>query len=430
MIEVSSEIGRLRRVLVHRPGLEIDRMIPALMDELLFDDILFGEVARREHERFTAILAVAEVEVLDAIDLLGDVLEAPAARNATLAALDQIYGVPSELIPVLEDLDPDDLAEALVGGVLVGGVGQRRHRSIFDLPPLPNYFFQRDPQFVLGRRVVIASMATDAREREPFLARMLFGHHPELETRGPMLVIEPPPSMRPTFDPGFCYPTIEGGDVLVPYPDTVLVGISERTNKRGARLLAEQLRAANSDFQHMILVELPRGRSYMHLDTVFTFIDHDSCLAYEPVIIPGGHQTSTAFRIDLTSDDLNQHMHGSLPAALAAAGHEIEVVPCGGSDDLISQAREQWTDGANAFAIAPGVILMYQRNRRTIAELADRGWRVVSDEDILDREVPLLGQGPTVVALPDNELSRARGGPRCMSMPLRRDAIAGPQEGA
>jgi arginine deiminase len=423
MIEVNSEIGRLRRVLVHKPGAEIDRMIPALMDELLFDDILFGEVARHEHERFTSILEAAGVEVLDAIDLLGDVLEAPAARAAALAALEEIYGVPSELIPVFEDQDADDLAEALVGGVLVGGVRQRRHRSIFDLPPLPNYFFQRDPQFVLGRRVVISSMATDAREREPFLARMLFGHHPELETSEPMMVIEPPTSMRPTFDPGFCYPTIEGGDVLVPYEDTVLVGISERTNKRGARVLAEHLRSAGSEFAHMVLVEIPRSRSYMHLDTVFTFIDEDTCLAYEPVIVAKGHQTASAYRIDLTSDDLDMTMHRSLPHALAAAGHEIDVVPCGGSDDLIAQAREQWTDGANAFAIAPGVILLYQRNRQTVAELKRRGWRVITDVDVLEKEVPVLGQGPTVVTLPDNELSRARGGPRCMTMPLKRDAL-------
>ena len=423
MIEVNSEIGRLRRVLVHQPGPEIDRMIPALMDELLFDDILFGEVARQEHSRFTAILAAAGVEVLDAVDLLADVLEAPAARNAALAALEEIYGVPSELMPVLGDLQPDDLADALVGGVLVGGVRQRRHRSIFDLPPLPNYFFQRDPQFLLGSRVVISSMATDAREREPFLARMLFGHHPELETRGPMLVIEPPPSMRPTFDPGFCYPTIEGGDVLVPYEDTVLVGISERTNQRGARVLAEQLRGAASGFRHMILVELPRSRSYMHLDTVFTFIDHDTCLAYQPVIGPGGHQTATAYRIDLDDADLEMTMHHSLPAALASCGHEIEVVPCGGGEDLIAQAREQWTDGANAFAVAPGVILIYQRNRHTLAELARRGWRVLHDDDVLEKGLPVLGEGPTVIALPDNELSRARGGPRCMTMPLLRDAL-------
>lgn len=421
MIEVNSEIGQLRQVLVHRPGLEIDRMIPALMDELLFDDILFGEVARREHQRFTEVLAAAGVEVLDSTDLLAEVLEGPAARAATLGALEAIYGVPSELVPVLEDMDAAELTRALVGGVLVGTVAQRRKRSIFDLPPLPNYFFQRDPQFVLGRRVVISSMATDARDREPFLARMIFGNHPRLDTGEPMLVIEPPPDMQPTFDPGFCYPTIEGGDVLVPYPDTVLVGISERTNKRGARVLAKQLRAAGTGFRHMILVDLPRSRSYMHLDTVLTFIDHDTCLAYEPVVAAGGHQTAAAYRVDLTSDDLDMVMHRSLAHALAAVGHGIDLVPCGGRGDLIAQAREQWTDGANAFAVAPGVILLYQRNHRTIAELADRGWRVVTDVDVLERGAPVLGAGRTVVALPDNELSRARGGPRCMTMPLRRD---------
>lgn len=421
MIHVDSEIGPLRRVLVHRPGTEIDRMIPSMMETLLFDDILFGEAARDEHRRFTEVLAAAGAEVLDAEDLLAEVLEGSEARGSLLEELERDFGAPPELMPELARVEPGELARILVGGLPVGTVAPLRRRSFYDLAPLPNYFFQRDPQVVLGRQVVISSMATDAREREPLLARTLFRHHPALADHERLLAIEHPPALAPSFDPACSYPTLEGGDVLVPYSDTLLVGISERSNRRGAEVLAEQLRQAPTGFRHMILVDLPRDRSTMHLDTVFTFVDEGLCLGYLPVVMPGHHQTAPAYRVDLSRAELTFTIRPSLPDALADIGHPVEVIPCGGGDDPIAQAREQWTDGANAVAVAPGVILLYQRNHRTLEELRGRGWRILGDEQVTSGSAPLLGQGPTVVVLPDNELSRARGGPRCMTMPLTRD---------
>lgn len=423
MLSVHNEIGRLRRVLVHLPGQEIDRMIPSMMEELLFDDILFGEAAREEHRRFAEVLRAAGVEVLDPEELLVECLQEVSAREDLLRELEEEYGAPPELMPMLAEMDPEELARALIGGVPVGTVTQRRRRRFYDLAPIPNYFFQRDPQMVLGNQVVISSMATDAREREPLLARTLFRHHPKLSGERPLFEIEHPPHLAPTYDPAFSYPTLEGGDVLVPFPDTLLVGISERSNRRGAEVLAGHLQRSGSGFRHLILVELPKNRSYMHLDTVFTFVDEGACLAYEPVIQAGHHQSAHAYRVDLTCSELSFTVSPSLPEALAEIGHEVEILPCGGSGDTIVQAREQWTDGANAFALAPGVILLYRRNRGTVEELKRRGWRVLSDEDVLEGGQPVLDQGPTVVVLPDNELSRARGGPRCMTMPLEREAI-------
>jgi arginine deiminase len=420
---VESEIGRLRRVLVHRPGGEIDRMIPAMMEELLFDDILFGEAARAEHLRFTAVLEAAGAEVLDAEVLLAEVLAEEAPRRALLECLETEYGEPPELTPQLAAMEAAELARVLIAGLPVGTVPQGRRRRFYDLSPVPNYFFQRDPQVVIGGHVMISSMATDAREREPLLAQTLFRHHPALSGHASLFAIEHPPHLAPDFDPAFSYPTLEGGDVLVPFADTVLVGISERSNRRGAEILAERLGRSSTAFRHLILVELPKNRSYMHLDTVFTFVDRGTCLAYEPVIQPGHHQSCHAYYADLQRDELSFSMRRSLPDALAAIGHPVDIVPCGGGGDLVDQAREQWTDGANAFAVAPGVILLYRRNRRTVEELGARGWRVLSDEDVLERGEPVVGRGPTVVVLPDNELSRARGGPRCMTMPLERDSL-------
>jgi arginine deiminase len=217
-------------------------------------------------------------------------------------------------------------------------------------------------------------------------------------------------------------PTLEGGDVLVASPEVLLLGLSERTNRRGAEALGEELRARQTSFRHLIVVELPPRRSFMHLDTVFTFIDRDLCLAYLPVVEPGRSQSAHAYHVDLEAAHLTFRLAPSLREALAEVGIRPEIVPCGGAEDRILQEREQWTDGANAFAIEPGVVVLYRRNRRTVEELAQRGWRVLDAEQVAGG-APVTGRGPTVVTLWANELSRARGGPRCMTMPLEREPL-------
>lgn len=419
-IQVHSEIGRLRRVLVHRPGREIDRMVPSMMESLLFDDILFGDDAREEHEAFRRVLEIAGAEVLDPQDLLAEVLAEEGPRRAMLAELEADYGASPALIARLSDLDPRALAATLVEGV-ISPFPEVARRDIFDLVPVPNYFFQRDPLLSLGDRVVVSSMATDAREREPLLNRMVLRHHPRFVGAN-VSEIDVPPSGAPQHDPHFPYPTLEGGDVLLASEEIVCIGVSERTNGRGVDVFAQLLRARPGKFRHLVLVELPSSRSYMHLDTVFTFIDHGLCLAHMPVIEPGRSRSARVFYVDLTSRELTYAVRPSLLAALADLGLDLEVVPCGGADAL-DQEREQWTDGANAFAVAPGVILLYRRNRRTMEELSRRGWRILEAEDVIAGRVALLGEGPTVVSLLDNELSRARGGPRCMTMPLEREAL-------
>jgi arginine deiminase len=423
---VHSEIGRLRRVMLHRPGEEIDRMVPSMMERLLFDDILYGDEAREEHDRFRAIFERAGIEVVGAQDLLAGALASGDPREELLAELETQYDVPRPVVERLGALAPDALAAALVAGLRSDtepGEGPPFGR-FFDLEPVPNYFFQRDPQAVVGERVMIASMATEARAREPLLARTIFRHHPDFAGRVPLVEVDRPHHAARPDRPeprAFPYPDLEGGDVLVASAETLLVGLSERTNRRGIEALAEYLRTEETSFRHLILAELPARRACMHLDTVFTLIDHDTCLAYLPVVHPGGAESAHAYAVDLTARELTFTLRPSLLGALADVGLPLDVVPCGGSADLIEQQREQWTDGANAFALAPGVIVSYRRNRRTLDELDHRGWRVLSEDDVVEGGEEVFGRGRTVVTLSGNELSRARGGPRCMTAPLVRD---------
>ncbi len=419
-LRVDSEIGRLRRVLVHRPGLEIDRMVPTMMEQLLFDDILDGDAARREHGTFRQVLRRAEVEVLTAGDLLAATLEGEPARAAALAGLAAL-GAPADVCDRLAGHSPTELAAELIEGVRSDGCSAGARRRSFDLPPVPNYFFQRDPQVVLGDRVLISSMATAAREREPLMAALLFEHHPELAGAHPPLLMSPELGETRTDGRVHPRPRLEGGDVLVASPDILLVGISQRTSRLGVERLAERLRDAGCQFHHLILAELPARRAYMHLDTVFTLIDRDCCLAYLPVVEGGGPESALVYRVELDGAKLSYTRCPPLLETLAELGLELEVVPCGGGDDLIHQEREQWTDGANAFTIAPGVILLYRRNRRSAAALAARGWRVLTENEVLAGDEPVLGAGRTVITFSAPELSRARGGPRCMTMPLERE---------
>ncbi len=423
-LAIASEIGRLRSVMIHRPGLEIDRMVPSMMEELLFDDILYGDRAREEHLRLQRLIEFVADEVVLVRDLLVEVLGDADARRAILDELRAATSLPDEVLRELDAAEPAELAGHLIEGIVRPNVSALPADSarLYLLTPVPNLFFQRDPAVVIGDRVAISTMATEARAREPLIASWVFRHHPrfrDADGQPPLL-----DGSDEATDHRARPPSIEGGDVLVAREDILLVGVSARTERGAIRRLATQLKQRQSPIRKILLVDIPKARSFMHLDTVFTLVDRDACLVYEPAVAPGGVEEVDVYQVDLEKREVSYTAKDSLLDALAGAGMELTPIRCGG-EDPIAQQREQWTDGANAFALAPGVILCYERNVRTAEELARIGWEVVYEDDLLlgKREVKLTDGKRYAIMCEGHELSRARGGPRCMTMPLQRDPL-------
>jgi arginine deiminase len=419
-LHVTSEIGRLKSVLVHLPGREIDLMVPPMMAQLLFDDILYGQVAREEHRRFQQLIRFIADDVFDLQDMLEEVLEDEDVKNHIVRDLGKRNRLSRRLIGQLLDEPPAALAEVLISGI--ARETESGELPQFDLYPIPNLFFMRDPQIVLGDRVVISSMATQARRRESLLSKYVFENHPHFKRQDPFWVdfmaTEPERPMSKKV------PTLEGGDVLIPRRDLLLVGVTERTNKGGVEALMRSLKDANAGVNSVIIVDIPRQRSFMHLDTIFTFINRHECLIYPPVILPSGSQAATVTTVDLTKKTFKYFEQKSLLGALKKKGFDLEPIYCGGKS-AVDQQREQWTDGANAFALAPGVILLYERNVKTAEALARHGYHIVYEDDLLlgRTELETWTDKKYALQIAGNELSRARGGPRCMTMPLEREDL-------
>ena len=421
-LNVTSEIGRLKRVLMHLPGREIDLMVPPMMAQLLFDDILYGQVAREEHRRFQQLILYIADEVIDLQDLLEEIFDDDDVKEVVVRDVARRNRLGRKLASWLLDLPAGKLAETLISGI--ARETESGELPKFDLFPIPNLFFMRDPQVVIGDRVVISSMATQARRRESLLSKYVFEHHPHFRGGNAPVwadLMEGEPDQPVTRRS----PTLEGGDVLVPRRDILLVGISERTNKAGVEAMMRSLKKSKSSVRTVIIVEVPKQRSFMHLDTIFTFINRHECLIYPPVILPGGSQAATVTMVDLTKKGaLVYSEQKSLLATLKKKKFDLDPIYCGGTR-AVDQQREQWTDGANAFALAPGIILMYERNIRTAEALSKNGYHIVYEDDLLLGRVELETWTDKKYALQiqGNELSRARGGPRCMTMPLEREDV-------
>jgi len=427
-LRVTSEIGKLKSVLVHLPGPEIDRMVPAMMEELLFDDILYGNRAREEHRRFQQVLGYVADEVLEIQDLLEEVLQVPEQRGAILDDLGKTLGWGPDMDYRLRDLTAEQLAAALVTGIEKPAPEIAAAASeLYALPPIPNYFFQRDPLVVVGERAIRASMATPARLREPLLSGYVMSLHPRFATPegGKFWFQEFSADYGKPSSYARMRPTLEGGDVLVLREDLLAIGYTERTEKTTIERLAESFKKLKSPIKRILVVAIPPARSYMHLDTVFTMISQDECLVYGPMILPDGAEEADVYECDLTKREITWTSEKDLLFALKAQKLDLKPIRCGG-EDPIAERREQWTDGANAFALAPGVILIYDRNEATAAELARAGYTVVDEADLLLGKEELELWKPSkkyVILLAAHELSRARGGPRCMTMPLVREEL-------
>lgn len=412
-VGVTSEIGELEGVILHTPGREVENMTPKNAERALYSDILNLSVAQQEYAQFKGVLD-KHAKVFLIGDLLKDILGNQRAKETLI---DTIYK--NEIVSVgksqLLSLPDEELSRQLIEGVILPKDNLTRYfsKERYALRPLHNFFFTRDSAIAVRDKVLIARMANKVRERESLIMQSIFDHHPAFRTQ----TVNPIDS--PTFKSSI---TIEGGDVLVAREDILVIGMSVRTSSQGIDFILEQLES-KEQIRHIIVQELPSTpESFIHLDMTFTFLDFDTCMVFEPVILrPNRYQT---IHISVDNGNVSIRNEENIVSALNKLGIDLKPIYCGGSKDAWSMEREQWHSGANFFALAPGKIIGYARNVHTINELNKNGFDVLPAADICSGKIDVTQHKKYVVTLDGSELPRGGGGARCMTMPFARKEVA------
>ena len=407
-INVSSEIGHLNGVIVHTPGNEVSLVNPEIADELLFDDIIFEDDAREQHLAMLDIFKAAmktDGKVIEIADLFLETLKIGDASPYFVEQL--IKEFPQENLQVIESellaLSPIDLLKFSIQGVL-------KTSTDFNLHPSPNLLFTRDLAVVCGNSILMSRAATHARLRESLIMETIVTYHPLFET------------VRSNAVRISGHQSIEGGDVLIQSDKLVLIGMSERTSFTGLMKASEGL--FDKGVETVLAVDIPKQRASMHLDTVFTFISDTECVAFPPAIL---EQKDNIVALQKEGDKIVTEQRSQLQSALKEfSGIDYNFIKCGG-EDRTSQFREQWTDGANMFALAPGVVVGYDRNTKTFNALVDNGYSYMTQfefvEEYENKDLELNEDTKIAISFQGHELCRGRGGARCMTMPISRDPL-------
>lgn len=403
-VNVASETGRLRAVLLHRPGVEIERMTPLNAAHALYSDILNKPIVDTEYANFCGVLE-KWTDVYYVEDILEELLKDNDIRRHLVETSCKMDKCP-ELTEKLMSLDAKSLADILVEGYERPEWNGSDDRYL--LKPLYNLFFTRDASSTVYNRVLINSMSFEVRERETLIYEAIFKHFFKVDTLNAM---QHDPQAR-----------TEGGDVQIAAPDLLCIGQGIRTNEKGIKYLAETF-AKERDRFHILTQELPMSpESFIHLDMVFTFLGKHRCMIFEPMLKKTGLFAGKATTlITVEGGKITYTEVPNIVKGLESLGWEIEPIIGGGSDPWV-QLREQWHSGCNFFSMGDNKIIGYRRNSHTINALDRAGFAVLNAEDIVSGKVDMKNYDKFVAAFPGSELPRAGGGARCMTMPILRDA--------
>ncbi|MGZ7442138.1 arginine deiminase [Paenibacillus sp. TH7-28] len=406
-MHVASEIGELQTVLLKRPGQELENLTPDFLQPLLFDDIPYLPVIQKEHDYFAQTLRNRGIEVLYLEKLAAEALADKKLREEFVdRVLEEARAEGDVSQQILKEyllsFANEDLVQKIMSGVRKNEIETSKKIQLYEfmedhspfyLVPMPNLYFTRDPAAVIGDGLTINKMRETARRRESLFMEYIINHHPRFAGH----------HVPVWLDRNYQFP-IEGGDELILNEETIAIGVSARTSAKAIERLALNLFSRQEKFKRVLAIEIPKCRAFMHLDTVFTMVDYDKFTIHPAIQGPQGSMNIYVLEQGPDEETLKITRHTSLMESLkeVLGLKDLVLIPCGGGDEIAS-AREQWNDGSNTLAIAPGVVVTYDRNYVSNALLREHGIEVI---EILS-----------------SELSRGRGGPRCMSMPIVRKDI-------
>lgn len=403
---ITSEIDPLKKVLLRRPGKELENLIPDTMEELLFDEIPYLPIIREEHDVFAQRLRDNGAEVVYLEDLVSDAIQKTHAKEELIKKMLQESGleVPEAkraLTDYFNTMENKTLVEKMMAGVRkdeldiqsksLSWLTDRQEKSLFLMDPMPNLYYTRDIATILGKGISLNQMTYPARKRESLFMETIVNHHPDFGS-----------DRLKVWRDRYSQTSIEGGDILVLNEEVLAIGVSQRTSGKAIEELAQSLFAQNSPFKKVLAIEIPRVRAMMHLDTVFTMVDKDAFTIHPGIQDSDKKMSIYALTPSSVEGELEVSHHTDLSKVLkdALKNGEINLIPTGNGDP-IAAPREQWNDGSNTLAVKPGVVITYNRNHVSNQLLRENGIQVIE--------------------VPSSELSRGRGGPRCMSMPLLRE---------
>ncbi|HDR4906001.1 TPA: arginine deiminase [Bacillus cereus] len=406
-IHVTSEIGELQTVLLKRPGKEVENLTPDYLQQLLFDDIPYLPIIQKEHDYFAQTLRNRGVEVLYLEKLAAEALVDKKLREEFVDRIlkegqADVNVAHQTLKEYLLSFSNEELIQKIMGGVRKNEIETSKKTHLYELmedhypfylDPMPNLYFTRDPAASVGDGLTINKMREPARRRESLFMEYIIKYHPRFAKHNVPIWL----------DRDYKFP-IEGGDELILNEETIAIGVSARTSAKAIERLAKNLFSRQNKIKKVLAIEIPKCRAFMHLDTVFTMVDYDKFTIHPAIQGPKGNMNIYILEKGSDEETLKISHRTSLMEALkeVLGLSELVLIPCGGGD-VIASAREQWNDGSNTLAIAPGVVVTYDRNYVSNTLLREHGIEVI---EVLS-----------------SELSRGRGGPRCMSMPIVRKDI-------